>query len=149
MELLRLSRAGPSFTILVAFWQSVGVRVVKETVVPVAPGKRLGTDSQVRIGNERLPFVLVVSLLLLHGAVGTEKTAWNGHEQRDDAPSAHCFQSMVLFFDEFFLNSACHSPPRALKASQSESQYSRHINFLPSKQHRAKVKSVIFHNVFG
>ena len=50
------------------------MRVVKERVIPVTPGERLGTESQVAIGYEGVSSVLfnvmVVGFLFLHGAVG-------------------------------------------------------------------------------
>ena len=60
------------------------MRVVKETVGSDSPGERLGAESQMLVGYERRSSVLfnvvVVSPLLLHGAVGAHEAAGNGDE---------------------------------------------------------------------
>lgn len=71
-------------SLLIALWKGIGMGIVKKTVVPVTPGKRLGSDSQVAVGNEGVLSVLlnvvVVGLLFLHGAVGTHEAPRNGNE---------------------------------------------------------------------
>lgn len=63
------------------------MRVVKERMVSISPRERLGADSQVAVGYERVSSVLfnvvVMSFLFLHSAVGAQETAGDGYEQRD------------------------------------------------------------------
>lgn len=129
-------RSGPKIyytclSFLIAIWQGIGVGIVKQTVVPVAPGKRLGSDSQVAVGNERILSVLlnvvVMGFLFPYGAVGTQKATGNGNEQRDGSPRTRCFQSVLFFFGILLCYIADITPPSALEASQTQSQNSRHL----------------------
>ena len=133
-------------SLLVAIWQGIGVGVVKQTVVPVAPGKRFGSDSQVGVRNERILSVLLnvvmMGFLFLHGAVGTQKAPRNGDEQRYGSPRTPCFQSVLFFFGILLRYIAGITPPSALEASQTQSQNSRHL--CPLQRSKVVIK---FHSV--
>ena len=62
--------------IFIAVWQRIGVRVVKERVVPVTPGVRFVAESHIAVRYKGISpvlcNVLVVSLLFLPGAVGAQ-----------------------------------------------------------------------------
>ena len=144
----------PSF-IFIAIWQSVGVRVVKERVVPVTPGVRLVSESHIAVPYKGLSPVLcnvmVVSLLFLPGAVGAHEAAGNGDEQRDETPCAHGFHSMHFFLDGLLLKCADHTPPDpgAREASQPKSQSSRHVFLFQIPKFKGQCLNITFHTTFG
>lgn len=127
------------------------MRVVKERMVPVTPGVRLVAESHIGVRYERrspvLRDVVVVSLLLRPGAVGTHEAAGNGDKQRDETPSAHGFHGVLFFLDELSLNRAGHTPPGARKASQPKSQSSRHVFLFTNAQFKGQCLK--FHRTFG
>lgn len=117
--------------VFIALWQSVGVRVVKERMVPVSPRVRLVAESHIRVRYKGVSPVLCdvldMSLLLLPGAVGAHQAAGNGDEQRDETPCSHGLHGMLFFLEETLLNCAGHAPPGAREASQPKSQSRRHV----------------------
>ena len=79
-------------SLFVALWQSVRLGIMEQTVVPVAPRKRLGPDAEVRIGVELwfpvLLYVVMVLVLLLPAVVGGGDTNRDGRKQRYVSPRA-------------------------------------------------------------
>ena len=76
--------------LLVALRKGVGVRVVDEGVVAVAPREGLVSDAEVAVGEELwlsvLLNVLRVFLLLAVGVVRHKKTRWDSNEERNSLP---------------------------------------------------------------
>lgn len=93
--------------LLVALRKGVGVRVVDEGVVAVAPREGLVSDAEVAVGEELwlsvLLNVLRVFLLLAVGVVRHKKTRWDSNKERNSLPKGKGAQSMAfLLFDSLF-----------------------------------------------
>ena len=106
-----MGSANPSCTdslqLLVALGKSVGVRVVEERVVAVAPGEWLISDAEVAVREElRLPVfrnMLLVFFLLGVGVVRHEKACWDGNKKRNPFPKGKGTHSVAFFlFDSLF-----------------------------------------------
>ena len=103
-------------------------------MVPVAPRKRLGPDTEVGVGVEPwfpvLLDVVVVLLLFLPSVVGGEDTERNGPKQRDIPPSVGEANGVVLL--RLYILDVCarRASPCSLSTPQTNSSKRRHFIYL-------------------
>ena len=118
-------------SLLVALGQRVGLRVVEQGVVPVAPRKRLGPDAEVGVGVELwLPVfldVVVVLVLFLPAVVGGDQAERDGPEQRDVAPRVGEAHGVVLLCLYVPYVRARRTSPRSVDTSHTNSSKRRHF----------------------
>ena len=110
-------------------------------MVPVAPGKRLGPDTEVRVGQKLwFPVLLDVVVVLLFSpvaVVGGGETQWERGEQGYVAPGVGQADGVVLL--RFYILDVCArgASPRSLDTAQTDSNERRHFlqRFLEFKVH--------------
>ena len=79
-----------SLLLFITVGQTVGMAVVNETVIAVSPWERLGSDSQMCVGDKRVSpvFLDVFAMFFFFGVgiVGRQQDTGYGYEQGDSLP---------------------------------------------------------------